>query len=305
MKQVLDMDKESFIKISNAYVQWSGRITQLAIELVYKDTVSRKDSKLVVGVKDLMDYLLYTCNAIMTDNVVDSNIKLIEDTTFTYIIRLNIASFNKLLRVSPKSTCSDVKFTQRSTLPPDTLLDFIKQLISSSVITTNKTDTSSGASVLITGALIDYSEGFAEFHLNKSLVAKLTPQNKYRSKYLLDSLVMSSSYCKNLHTFISYYADVIKSGRWSNGAAYTSTTLITLADAMGLKYDQKLSDYDTKSNTYARGNMVQYIKKYVNEINTKTRLCEVYGKLNYALTYTRTAKNHKMVTGVRFYFEEE
>lgn len=324
------MKTDSFIKMGPQYVSWSSTVTKDEIELieVFGKGVTRKVTSYKVVVKDLMDMLLFRCHGLrkilevdlggMSNEevngyynhntptcVMDSYEVSIESNT--YLVNFPLSELTKLLKINRRSSTWDNVKNSRSTLDVPTMVKVIEKMISISIIRfstrANLSLRYKGAGAVVTKAYIDETENKVYFQLDKELVDLLTPDNQYNAKYLADSFVLASEYCKNLHSFVSYFADVFSCGNWGNGRLYNYTAIDTLAEAMGVRYSSALRDYCSKTKTYSRTSIVQFVKKYVAEINEKTRIPEQYGTLCYEVIYS-TGGSRKQVCGIKFYFEE-
>lgn len=322
------MNINSFIKMGPEYVAWTSTITKGEIELV--ETLgsgsTRKVSNYKVVVKDLFDMLLYRCHglnlAINRDlagkdedyitKYFEDNIPAIELDGYTvqldsgrFYVVCPVAEVQKLLKISRRSSTWDSVVPSETKLDIPTMTTVLEKMISMSIIKLSTKDATfhnvSGAGAVITKAIIDETSQMIYFWLDASLVAVITPDNQYNAKYLADSFVLGSEYCKNLHSFVSYYADVFQRGTWSGGRLYEYSALDTVAKCMGVRYSPDIRDYCKETKEYSRTNVVQFVKNYTKEINEKTRITELYGPLTYEIV--RDGARGK-VKGFRFYFEE-
>lgn len=322
------MNIDSFIKMGPEYVAWASTITKGEVELM--ETLgsgsTRKVNNYKVVVKDLFDMLLYRCHGLnlvinrdlegkLEDYIQDyfaNNIPCIELDGYTvmleacrYYVVCPINEVQKLLKISRRSSTWDSVVLSETKLDIPTLTTVLEKMISMSIIKlgTRNTDLKklSGAGAVINKAIIDEEEQLIYFWLDANLVDIITPDNQYNAKYLADSFVLGSEYCKNLHSYVSYFADVFKRGTWSGGRLYEYSAMETVAKCMGVRYSPDIRDYCKGTKEYSRTNVVQFVKQYVKEINDKTRISELYGPLNYEII--RDGKRGK-VKGFRFYFEE-
>lgn len=322
------MNTESFIKMGPQYVSWSSTVTKDEIELieVLGKGATRKVTNYKVVIKDLLDMLLFRCHGLrkfmeteLADNTPEEideyykhNIPTVDIEGYlvaidgnNYNVEFNLSELNKLLKINRRSSTWDNVKASRTTLDIPTMVTVLEKLISISIIrVSTKSEVVSrlkGAGAVVTKAYIDEVASKVHFTLDRELIDLLTPDNLYHTKYLSDSFVLGSEYCKNLHSFISYFADVFKRGAWNNKLKYTYTSIDKVAKAMGVRYNSGIRDYCKETKEYARTNVVQFVKQYVNEINEKTRLKELYGTLCYEII--REGIRGK-VKGFKFYFEE-
>lgn len=321
------MNTQSFIKMGPQYVSWSSTVTKDEVELIeiLGKGATRKVTNYKVVVKDLLDMLLYRCHGLRKfmeadladktdeekDNYYRHNIPTIDLEGYivaidgnSYHVEFSLTELNKLLKINRRSSTWDKVKVSRTTLDVPTMVTVIEKLISISIIRlSTKSELVSkfkGAGAVVTKAYIEEVESKVHFTLDRELVDLLTPDNQYNAKYLADSFILGSEYCKNLHSFVSYFADVFSRGNWGNGRLYEYTSIGTLAEAMGVRYNSGIRDYCKESRQYARTNVVQFVKQYVKEINEKTRICEMYGELCYEIV--RDPDNKGKVKGIRFYF---
>lgn len=324
------MNTQSFIKMGPQYVSWSSTVTKDEVELieVLGKGATRKITNYKVVVKDLLDMLLFRCHGLrkfMEADLADKteeeiheyyrhNIPtmdleghLVSIDGNSYHVEFNLSELRKLLKINRRSSTWDQVKVSRTSLDVPTMVKVIEKLISISIIRlSTKSELVSkfkGAGAVITKAYIEEVESKVHFTLDRELVDLLTPDNQYNAKYLSDSFILASEYCKNLHSFISYFADVFKRGYWSKGRPYKYSSIATVAEAMGIRFNPNLRDYNKATNEYARTSVVQFVKKYVKEINDKTRINELYGELSYDII--RDTNNRGKVKGFKFYFKEE
>lgn len=322
------MNINSFIKMGPEYVAWSSSITKGEVDLIETSGSgsTRKVNNYKVVVKDLFDMLLFRCHGLgvyiknqiegMSEDEVQNyfheTAPTIELEGYTvmleagrYYVICPIDEVKKLLKISRRSSTWDCVVPSETKLDVDTLTTVLEKMISMSIIKVGTRDLEdkdvSGAGAVITKAIIDKKEELIYFWLDASLVDFITPNNKYNAKFLSDSFVLGSEYCKNFHSYISYYADVFKRKNWSGGRPYNYSSIETVAKFMGVRYSPDIRDYCKETKEYSRTNVVQFVKNYTKEINEKTRLKELYGPLNYEII--RDGKRGK-VKGFRFYFEE-
>lgn len=324
------MKTDSFIKMGPQYVSWSSTVTKDEVELieVFGKGATRKVTHYKVVVKDLMDMLLFRCHGLR--KVMDNDLAeftpeevsdyyknnkptaVIENYTVAidgniYHVEFPLSELNKLLKISRRSSTWDNVKNARTSLDVPTMVKVVEKLISVSIIRfsakSNVAHKYKGAGAVVTKAYIDETEETVHFTLDKELVDLLTPDNQYNAKYLADSFVLASEYCKNLHSFVSYFADVFDRGDWENGRLYEYTAIHTLAEAMGVRYNSAIRDYCKETKQYSRTSIVQFVKQYVKEINEKTRIPELYGNLAYEVIKD-SVESRKKVVGIRFYFEE-
>lgn len=315
---------DNFIKMGPEYINWSARVTSAEVELIklYGTGSQRRVAKYKVVVKDLIDVLLFRCHGFnvlakkegMDVNVDNFSHKFEMDGSQVglarnlYTVTMDVQYLKDLVRVNrATSKWDDIREMPRCVMDVPMLTEVLTKVIKASIINfstkTSCTSNGTGLGVVITRAFIDEDEGKVHISLDKDLVNVLMPKNNYNTKYLADSFVLGSEYCKNLHSFISYYADVFKRGNWSNGSTYQYTSVSTVADAMGLRYSPDIRDYCKETNEYSRSSVVQFVKKYVKELNEKTRLSELFGELQFEVI--RDEKNRGKVLGFKFKFEED
>lgn len=323
------MTQDNFIKMGPDYIAWTSSTTKDEITLleVLGDKGIRKVSNYKVIVKDLFDVLLFRCHGLrkivqpdiadLTPHEVKKYLAEYEPTAklenYTvklngpqYIVTFPISELKKLLRINRRySTWDEVKVSYQSTLDIDTMMEVMKKVITISIV---KMSTRSGAlgkkraiGALVTKAYFNEDDTIC-MYLDSEVADALTPDNNYNAKYLADSFILASEYCKNLHSYVSYFADVFKSGYWFKGRDYTYSSIETVAEAMGVRFNPKIRDYDKKTNEYSRTSVVQFVKKYVKEINEKTRMSELYGILDFEII--RDEKNRGKVKGFKFFFRE-
>lgn len=323
------MNTQSFIKMGPQYVSWSSTVTKDEVELigVFGKGATRKVTNYKVVVKDLLDMLLFRCHGLrkfMEEDLADRTPEEIDEyyrhniptmdlegylvaiDGNNYHVEFNLSELSKLLKINRRSSTWDQVKVSRTTLDVPTMVAVIEKLISISIIRlSTKSELVSkfkGAGAVVTKAYIEEVESRVHFTLDRELVDLLTPDNQYNAKYLADSFILGSEYCKNLHSFVSYFADVFKRGNWDNGRLYEYTSIRTLAEAMGVRYNSGIRDYCKETKEYSRTNIVQFVKNYTKEINDKTRVSEMYGKLCYEVI--RDGNSKGKVKGFRFYFEE-
>lgn len=314
---------DNFIKMGPNYINWSSNITSSEIELVKMlGTGSvRKIAKYKVIVKDLLDMLLFRCHGYrkMIEECVeldtlqeppvinlDSYEVCLKDNQYT--VKFSLSELKRLVRINRSTSKWDsIKDMPRCVMDIDTLVQVLDKVVRVSILTFSPKACNPtkliGSGVVITNAFIDETNETVYMTLDKTKVDVLTPDNQYNAKYLADSFVLGSEYCKNFHSFISYFADVFASQQWSNKLPYNFTAIATIAEAMGANFDPNIRDYDKKTGSYSRTHIVQFVKNYTKELNEKTRIPSIYGKLNYEIIRD-TAKRGK-VKGFRFYFEED
>lgn len=314
---------DNFIKMGPNYINWSSNITSSEIELVKMlgTGSARKIAKYKVIVKDLLDMLLFRCHGYR--KVVEQSVELdtleepvtlnldnyevsLQDNYYT--VKFSLAELKRLVRINRSTSKWDsIKDMPRCVMDIDTLVQVLDKIVRVSILTFSPKACNPtkliGSGVVITNAFIDETDEQVYITLDKAKVDVLTPDNQYNAKYLADSFVLGSEYCKNFHSFISYFADVFASQKWSNKLPYNFTSIASVAEAMGTRFDPKLRDYDKETSCYARTHIVQFVKNYTKELNEKTRIPSIYGKLNYEIIRD-TAKRGK-VKGFRFYFEED
>ncbi len=316
------MIQDNFIKMGESYINWSSNITTTEVELL--ETLgtgsARKVSKYKVVVKDLIDMLLFRCHGykklienevelVMLDNQGRLDLEGYKVSLFNnlYQVEFPVYELKKLVKINRKdSTYDNIKHMPRCTMDVQMLAKVLNKVIKISIIDfcskPNYKKKIVGTGVVITNAFIDADEQIVYITLDKDKVDLLTPDNQYNTKYLSDSFVLGSEYCKNLHSFISYYADVFKRQAWSNRSRYKYDPIAKVAGVMGVRFDPKITKYNKETHTYPRIDIVQMVKKYVAEINEKTRIPQTYGKLAYEII--REDLVTKKVKGIRFYFEE-
>lgn len=325
------MKQDNFIKMGPKYVAWTSTTTkdEVALLEVLGDQGVRKVCNYKVVVKDLLDVLLFRCHGLRKliepdlEDVDSGDVKLYlannqpccemdgYEVTLDnkhYMVSFSLQELTKLFKINRRtSTWNNVKKSRGTILDVDTMMQVIQKVIGISIV---KMSTRSGVmskqsavGALVTKAYIDEEEGKIHFYLDSDIADLLTPDNNYNAKYLADSFVLGSEYSKNFHSFISNFSDVFERQNWGNGRAYEYTSISTIAEAMGANFDPDIRDYDKKTGSYSRTHIVQFVKNYTKELNEKTRIPSIYGKLNYEIIRD-TAKRGK-VKGFRFYFEED
>ncbi len=315
------MIQDNFIKMGQDYINWSSNITTTEVEFLemFGNGSARRVSKYKVIVKDLIDMLLYRCHGYR--QVVEKKIEwVVQDEegridldgykvsviNNCYEVEFTIKELKRLVKINRKcSTYNNVKEMPRCSTDLDMIAKVLNKVIKISIFDFrskhNSTNNIIGSGVVITRAVIDVDKGMVYITLNKDMVDLLTPDNQYNAKYLTDSFILGSEYCKNLHSFISFYADVYKKQRWSNSSLYKYDTVDRVASAMGMRYNPKLTKYDKVNHFYPRVDVIQMVKKCVAEINQKTRIPQTYGNLAYEII--RQSETSLKVIGIRFYFE--
>lgn len=323
------MKQDNFIKMGPDYVAWASTTTKdevMLLDVLGSEGV-RKVCNYKVVVKDLLDTLLFRCHglrkAIQPDleDMEPDDIKLylanneptitLENYTVTldnkhYMISFPVKELEKLFKINRRnSTWKDVKKSRNTVLDIDTMLEVIEKVIAVSIVKvsarTGVLNNQKGVGALVTKAYIE--NNIAYFYLDSDIADLLTPDNHYNCKYLTDSLILGSEYCKNFHAFVSYFADVFRKGKFYNGRKYEFTAIETVAKMMGVRLDTTATKYNKETHAYPRVDVVQMVKKYVKEVNEKTRIPQLYGKLTYDII--RRQDSTKKVKGFKFYFEKE
>lgn len=282
-----------------------------------------------VVLHDLMDDLFLKCSIVrdkvmkhletldLTEEQVihyldteDTSIKqgdvIAEMTSTTYSVTLPEMYVKSLIRLNrKKSTWEQTTQKDRANIKVPALITALNRIVQLSVVSIYEGDsTTYTIQSIIQKAEVNVVTGLVTFTLDRHGVDLLSPNNLYRCKYLADSFVLGSEYCKNLHSFISYYGDVFTRGSWSNSRPYNYTAIATLADAMGVRFSDEIREYDAKTSTYSRSGIVQMLKTYVAEINEKTRINSIFGKLCFEIERSKADSRGKVI-GFRFYFEKE
>lgn len=311
------MKINNFIKIGVDYINWSCGVASNEVELVeiLGTGNNRAITKYKVIVRDLIDMLLFRCHGYRVAHEKYELSEFVEMDLEHYIVNCNGVNYEvsfsldelkKLVIINRNnSTWDNVIGSPRTKLNVDMLMQFLNKLVKLSIINFSPKDPDAkmmfGSGVVIVSAFVCEETSMVHIVLDKAKVDLLTPDNLYHTKYLADSFVLGSEYCKNFHSFISYYADVFVNGKYSNKVTYQYTPIDKVASNMGVRYNAGLRDYCKETKEYSRTNIVQFVKNYTKEINEKTRLKELYGSLNYEII--RDGKRGK-VKGFRFYFEE-
>lgn len=311
------MKINNFIKIGVDYINWSSGVASNEVELVeiLGTGNNRAITKYKVIVRDLIDMLLFRCHGYrvayekyeLTEFVeMDLEDYLVNCNGVNYEVSFSLDELKKLVIINRKnSTWDNVIGSPRTKLNVDMLMQFLNKLVKLSIIDFSSKDKDAkmmfGSGVVIVSAFVCEETNMVHVVLDKAKVDLLTPDNLYHTKYLADSFVLGSEYCKNFHSFISYYADVFVTGKYGSKINYQYTPIDKVASNMGVRYNASLRDYCKETKEYSRTNIVQFVKTYTKEINQKTRLKELYGYLNYEII--RDGKRGK-VKGFRFYFEE-
>lgn len=324
------MTNQNFIKMGPEYIAWTSSTTKDEVTLleVLGDKGVRKVSNYKVVVKDLFDVLLFRCHGLRKivqpsiANLTPTEVKkylsenepsaILDNYEVTlngtqYIVTFPVSELKNLLKINRRnSTWDEVRATRPTSMDVDTMMEVMHKIITISIV---KMSTRAGAEgkkravgALVTKAYFENDDTIKIF-IDSEVADALTPDNNYNAKYLADSFILASEYCKNLHSFISYFADVFKRGYWSKGRLYKYSSIATVAEAMGIRFNPNLRDYNKATNEYARTSVVQFVKKYVKEINDKTRINELYGELSYDII--RDTNNRGKVKGFKFYFKEE
>lgn len=311
------MNTNNFIKIGQEYVSWSSGVASNEVELVeiLGSGSNRTITKYKVIVRDLIDMLLFRCHGyrvnLETSDEKEYVLMNLEDYLVScngvhYEVSFSLDELKKLVVINRKeSTWDNVIGSPRTKLNVNMLMQFLNKLVKLSIIDFSSKDSKVssmfGSGVVIVNAFVDEETSSVHITLDKDKVDLLTPQNKYHTKYLADSFVLGSEYCKNFHSFVSFYADVFKRGKFGQTSTYHNTPIEKVAQAMGVRFNGDIRDYCKETKEYSRTSVVQFVKNYTKEINEKTRLKELYGTLNYEII--RDSKRGK-VRGFRFYFEE-
>lgn len=314
------MKINNFIKIGVDYINWSSGVASNEVELVeiLGTGNNRTIAKYKVIVRDLIDMLLFRCHGYRVSIGTEEDAKYIELNLEDYIVSCNGVNYEvsfsldelkKLVVINRKdSTWDNVIGSPRTKLNVNMLMQFLNKLVKLSIIDfspkNNNPEIMFGSGVVIVSAFVCETTNMVHIVLDKAKVDLLTPNTLYHTKYLSDSFVLGSEYCKNFHSFISYYSDVFSTGYYSSKGrkiTYNYTTIDKVAQNMGVRYNANLRDYCKETKEYSRTNIVQFVKTYTKEINEKTRLKELYGTLNYEII--RDGGRGK-VKGFRFYFEE-
>lgn len=299
------------------YINWSSCVSSNEVELVeiLGTGSNRAITKYKVLVRDLIDMLLFRCHGYRVNLKNSEQDEYIEMDLDNYLVRCNgvhyevsftLDELKRLVIINRKeSTWDNVIGSPRTKLNVKMLMQFLNKLVKLSIMDFSSQDNASnsmfGSGVVIVNAFVCEETNMVHVALDKAKVDLLTPDTLYHTKYLADSFVLGSEYCKNFHSYISYHADVFSTGKWGGKFEYTYSAIDTVARAMGVRFNPDLRDYCKETKEYSRTSVVQFIKQYVKEINQKTRITELYGSLNYEIM--RDGKRGK-VKGFRFYFEE-
>ena len=273
--------------ITTNYLKWNGGVTELNVP-----TRVVREQKIRVTIKNLLDYLLYRAVKENEEQIIMSK------ETFEDLIKIDtdLNTYKQLKEIE------EPKLYKRSRIKPQFVLDTLKELTSKDVIEV-KTKRYVSFTHLFEVISYDSDLDYLIFRINKNFIDFISPKDNYKTKYLVDGMVLSSVYSKNLHSFVSYFCDVFKSGKFINGKEYRMTTFDQIEQYVGIRYNKVANKYDKETGSYPKSKVVDILRGCVSEINEKTRLPEGLGELDFEVIYGK--HNGKAVSlGVRFFFKE-
>ena len=273
--------------ITTNYLKWNGGVTELNVP-----TRVVREQKIRVTIKNLLDYLLYRAVKENEEQIIMSK------ETFEDLIKndTDLSTYKQLKEIE------EPKLYKRSRIKPQFVLDTLKELTSKDVIEV-KTKRYVSFTHLFEVISYDSDLDYLIFRINKNFIDFISPKDNYKTKYLVDGMVLSSVYSKNLHSFVSYFCDVFKSGKFINGKEYRMTTFDQIEQYVGIRYNKVANKYDKETGSYPKSKVVDILRGCVSEINEKTRLPEGLGELDFEVIYGK--HNGKAVSlGVRFFFKE-
>ena len=272
--------------ITANYLKWNGGVTELNVS-----TRVVREQKVRVIIKNLLDYLLYRVARENGEQIIMST------ETFQDLIKID-TDLNTYRELKESDS---PRLYKQSRIKPQFVLDTLDELISKDRLVV-KTDRYVSFTHLFEVISYDLDLNYLIFKLNKNFIDFVSPKDGYKTKYLVDGMILNSVYSKNLHSFVSYFCDVFKSGKFKNGREYNMTTFDQIEQYVGIRYNKVANKYDKETKCYPKSEVVKILRDCVNQINEKTRLPEKIGQLDFEVIYGK--KNGKSVSlGVRFFFK--